>query len=304
MSPQLMASCAAAVLLLMTGVAAADPGTTTRDGKTLTVSEADGLRVDGEKVRVRGSGYDRSKGIYVAFCVDNGPGKVPTPCGGGADTEGTSGNSVWISDFPPAYGTGLAQPYDDGGSFDVQIHVRALLRADDPETEQDETVDCRTTRCAVVTRNDHTRSEDRSQDVALPISFAAAPAPTEPETDRPASAAPPRTSSSSARDTTAADGPAEVASAAPSLGVGTSATPSTAPTAAAPGDTESAAPDAQAEDGSAFDASGSDPAASPASASTGTVLLPVLVAGAVVAAATGGAVAWRRRAVRGAPAHG
>lgn len=165
-----------ALLALPTG-ALAEEGSTTRDGKTLTVSKASGLAVDGESVRVRGSGYDRNKGIYVAFCVDNGDGQVPTPCGGGADTEGSSGNSVWISDFPPAYGAGLAQPYGDGGSFEVSIRVAAMLRADDPETEQDETVDCRTTRCAVVTRNDHTRSDDRSQDVVVPVAFASAKGP-------------------------------------------------------------------------------------------------------------------------------
>ncbi|HWH29679.1 MAG TPA: hypothetical protein VNU26_12065 [Mycobacteriales bacterium] len=142
---------------------AAQEGSATRDGMRLTVSKVSGLAADGEKVRVRGSGYDRSKGIYVAFCVDNGPGRQPTPCGGGADTEGRSGNSVWISDLPPAYGTGLARPYGEGGTFDVEITVRARLNED---------VDCRRTRCAVVTRADHTRSEDRSLDVAVPISFA------------------------------------------------------------------------------------------------------------------------------------
>lgn len=165
------------VLLALPTTALAEEGSTTRDGKTLTVSKARDLAVDGESVRVRGSGYDRSKGIYVAFCVDNGEGEVPTPCGGGADTEGSSGNSVWISDFPPAYGAGLAQPYGDGGSFDVSIRVAAMLRADNPETEQDETVDCRTTRCAVVTRNDHTRSNDRGQDVLVPVTFAQAKVP-------------------------------------------------------------------------------------------------------------------------------
>jgi hypothetical protein len=142
--------------------ALAEERSATRNGMTLTVSKGSGLDPAGEKVRVRGSGYDRSKGIYVAFCVDNGPGRQPTPCGGGADTEGRSGNSVWISDLPPAYGTGLAQPYGEGGTFDVEISVRAQLNED---------VDCRRVRCAVVTRADHTRSEDRSMDVLVPVEF-------------------------------------------------------------------------------------------------------------------------------------
>lgn len=170
---------AAALLLPLVALAVpahAQERSATRGSMTLTVSKATGLAVAGEKVRVRGSGYDTTKGIYVAFCVVNGPGEVPTPCGGGADTEGRSGNSVWISDFPPAYGTGLARPYGPGGTFDVEISVRAQL---------DEEVDCRTVQCAVITRADHTRSEDRSADVIVPVAFGAA---------RPASA-PPATAS-------------------------------------------------------------------------------------------------------------
>lgn len=139
---------------------------TTRDGMTLTVTPATGLDPAGRAVRVTGRGYDVNKGIYVAFCVDNGPGTTPTPCGGGQDQQGTSGNSVWISSFPPYYGTGLAQPYGEGGTFDVTIRVQAQLN---------DGVDCRTTRCAVVTRADHTASDDRSLDVAVPVDFTTTP---------------------------------------------------------------------------------------------------------------------------------
>jgi hypothetical protein len=163
LSRLLLAASVAALALVGPALPAhAEERSTTRNGMTLTVSKGSGLDPAGEKVRVRGSGYDRSKGIYVAFCVDNGPGRQPTPCGGGADTEGRSGNSVWISDLPPAYGTGLAQTYGEGGTFDVEISVRAQLNED---------VDCRRVRCAVVTRADHTRSEDRSMDVLVPVEF-------------------------------------------------------------------------------------------------------------------------------------
>lgn len=192
----------------------AEPRSATRDGKSLTVSQGSGLAVEGQQVRVTGSGYDRSKGIYVAFCVDNGPDRVPTPCGGGADTEGNSGGSVWISDLPPAYGTGLARPYGDGGSFDVTITVRAQL---------DEETDCRVVRCAVVTRNDHTRSDDRSQDLVVPVSFAtqgrtptAAPSRTAPSypTDRArATTAAPGSPSSAMPDPSASFLPSDAASA-------------------------------------------------------------------------------------------
>lgn len=240
----LSAAIALTVLLALPATALAEEGSATRDGKTLTVSKASDLAVDGESVRVRGSGYDRSKGIYVAFCVDNGEGKVPTPCGGGADTEGSSGNSVWISDLPPAYGAGLAQPYGDGGSFEVSIRVAAVLRADDPETEQDETVDCRTTRCAVVTRNDHTRSDDRSQDVVVPVSFASA---TAPAASRGGSAArqpvPTGSTAAAAPAPVAAASPDAAVTASPTTGASAAPTPSPTPARVVLAGPEEAAPD-------------------------------------------------------------
>ena len=188
----LVAGLSAAAVPVLAAPAQAQERSTTRGSMTLTVSQGDQLRVEGQRVRVRGSGYDRSKGIYVAFCVDNGPGQQPTPCGGGADTEGRSGNSVWISDLPPAYGTGLAQAYGPGGTFDVEISVRAQLNDD---------VDCRQVQCAVVTRADHTRSNDRSLDVVVPVSFAAPPAQSSgsPAPDRAAPAAPPAGTQPNAR---------------------------------------------------------------------------------------------------------
>lgn len=158
----------------------------TRDGMTLTVTPATGLDPAGRAVRVTGRGYDVNKGIYVAFCVDNGPGKAPTPCGGGQDQEGTSGNSVWISSFPPYYGTGLAQPYGEGGTFDVTIRVQAQLN---------DQVDCRKARCAVVTRADHTASDDRSLDVAVPLDFTTTPTKLADASSAPVRSAPTRASS-------------------------------------------------------------------------------------------------------------
>ena len=115
----------------------------------------------GQKVRVRGSGYDENKGIYVAWCVVPPKGQKPTPCGGGEDRDGSSGSSVWISSFPPAYGVGLAEGYDEGGTFDVEIVVSRFIGE----------VDCFKTACAVTTRNDHERTDDRSQDVFAPVRF-------------------------------------------------------------------------------------------------------------------------------------
>ncbi|MFC8845971.1 MULTISPECIES: hypothetical protein [unclassified Micromonospora] len=133
-------------------------------GQKLTVTPSSGVARSGTSVTVSGTGYDVTKGIYVAYCVDNGSGVVPTPCGGGADTTGSTGASHWISSNPPSYGEGLAVPYGAGGSFRVTLTVG--IRIGD--------VDCTVRRCVVATRADHTRTADRSQDVRVPVTFAAA----------------------------------------------------------------------------------------------------------------------------------
>ncbi|MFV2083993.1 hypothetical protein [Micromonospora sp. LOL_021] len=145
----------------------ADTSATGSGGQRLTVSDSTGISRSGATVTVTGTGYDTNKGIYVGFCVDNGDGALPTPCGGGVDTSGGSGSSHWISSNPPSYGEGLAVPYGEGGSFQVRI----------PLTTRIGDVDCTVRTCSVVTRADHTRTSDRSQDVRVPISFAAAAAP-------------------------------------------------------------------------------------------------------------------------------
>jgi hypothetical protein len=129
----------------------------------ITVSKTKGIARSGETVTVTGRGYDVTKGIYVAFCLDNGPGVMPSPCGGGADMSGGSGASVWISSNPPSYAEGLTTPYGKGGSFRASIRVSQMIGD----------IDCAVRGCAVVTRNDHTRTSDRSQDVRVPVRFAA-----------------------------------------------------------------------------------------------------------------------------------
>jgi hypothetical protein len=139
-------------------------GTPAAAARKLSVSQTKGLARAGQTVTVSGSGYDVTKGIYVAFCQDNGAGVLPSPCGGGADMTGSSGGSAWISSHPPSYGEGLATPYGSGGSFRVSIRVSQMIGD----------VDCTVRACAIVTRNDHTRTSDRSQDVRVPVRFAAA----------------------------------------------------------------------------------------------------------------------------------
>lgn len=160
---------AASVLVLAPPATAADGSATGPENQKLTVSKTSGLKPDGETVTVSGSGYNTEKGIYVAFCVDNGAGKTPTPCIGGVDTAGESGASVWISSKPPSYGEGLAEPYKGSGhkgSFSVRLKVRA----------KDANTDCAKSgvTCSVITRNDHTRGSDQSQTVRVPVTFAGA----------------------------------------------------------------------------------------------------------------------------------
>ncbi|MFI6039883.1 hypothetical protein ACIBBD_38275 [Streptomyces sp. NPDC051315] len=148
---------------------AAGASATGPEGQKLTVSQSTGLAAAGGTVTVTGSGYNTEKGIYVAFCVDNGAGKTPTPCVGGVDMSGESGASVWVSSDPPSYGEGLAKPYGGSGhqgTFSVQIKVRA----------KDANTDCTAAgvTCAVITRNDHTRGGDQSQTVRVPVTFGTA----------------------------------------------------------------------------------------------------------------------------------
>ncbi len=173
------------VALIVVGCLVAS-GSPALAAKKLTASKTRGLDRGGETVRVTGSGYDTSKGIYVAFCVDNGAGALPSPCGGGADMTGASGSSVWISNNPPSYGEGLTRKYGRGGSFTASVLVTRMIGE----------VDCTTRACAIVTRADHTRTSDRSQDVRIPVRFAPDKTETQPQAGRTPAAAPAATSGS------------------------------------------------------------------------------------------------------------
>ncbi|MCD7436886.1 immunoglobulin domain-containing protein [Streptomyces lincolnensis] len=131
------------------------------EGQKLTVTPVNHLATENQTLKITGSGYDEDKGIYVALCVDNGEGELPTPCIGGVDMSGASHSSAWISSNPPDYGEELATPYGAGGSFEVELTVDA----------KDEFTDCFKATCVLATRADHTLSGDRSQDVKVPVAF-------------------------------------------------------------------------------------------------------------------------------------
>jgi cell division septation protein DedD len=196
------------VAVLVTATAAllatATPATA---APNITVSKSTGLDPAGDTITVSGSGFDVTKGIYVAVCVDNGPGQVPTPCLGGADTGGGNGGSKWISSNPPSYGQGLATPYGPGGTFTVTLSVVAV----DPVTG----TDCTRVQCAAVTRADHTRTSDRSQDARVPLAFGLPPAPTTTTTTTTVAPLPPPPTTTTTTTTTTTAAPAVENTAAP-----------------------------------------------------------------------------------------
>lgn len=128
----------------------------------------------GDRLIVRGSGYDASQGIYVAVCaVPDSAADKPGPCLGGVPDqvpdEVTPGSvqyatSNWINDAL-AWKMFGSRAWDDPslGSF------TAYLVIGDPVTDA---LDCTQVVCAVYTRNDHTAASDRSQDLYVPLDFA------------------------------------------------------------------------------------------------------------------------------------
>jgi hypothetical protein len=145
--------------------AASSPSMATgSQGEILRVSQTKNIS-SGSILTVTGQHYDETIGIYVAMCIVVPSGQLPTPCGGGADMTGSTGASAWISSNPPSYGVGLAQPYLPGGRFSVKIKVSPIIKNGTGQ------IDCRKTQCAVYTRADHTRGDDRTYDLYIPLKF-------------------------------------------------------------------------------------------------------------------------------------
>lgn len=132
-------------------------------GNKIRVSKVRRLPSGGSFLTIKGRGFDPRVGVYVGLCVKPAPGQKPSPCGGGVDTDGSSQASAWVSSNPPAYGDQLATRYGRNGSFKVRIYVSSRISS---------TIDCRTTKCAITTRADHTRSSDRTWDLVVPVRFA------------------------------------------------------------------------------------------------------------------------------------
>ena len=126
---------------------AANKSVTGELGQTLTTSATS--VANNSVITVTGKRFDESVGIYLAICVIPKSGLQPTPCGGGVNKAGVGEGSFWISSNPPPYGVGLA----------------------DRVAKKIGKFDCTKVKCAITVRADHLRSEDRSHDLYLPITF-------------------------------------------------------------------------------------------------------------------------------------
>ena len=128
-------------------------------GQTLTASATSVS--NNAVITVTGRRFDESVGIYLAICVIPKKGLSPSPCGGGVNKAGVGEGSFWISSNPPPYGIGLADPFKPGGRFSYRIKVSRKIGK----------FDYKKVKCAVTVRADHLRSDDRSYDLYLPITF-------------------------------------------------------------------------------------------------------------------------------------
>lgn len=131
------------------------------NGQELTSSKRRALDPNGQTLTIRGKGFNPTVGIYVALCVTPAAGQKPSPCGGGVNVDGSSQASAWISSNPPPYARNLTTPYRPNGSFTTRIKVSPMIGDSD----------CRIVPCSIVARADHLRANDRSFDVAVPVTF-------------------------------------------------------------------------------------------------------------------------------------
>ncbi len=153
------------------------------DGRTrsFVVSAPDAGVVDtsalavGERIVVSGTGYDGSRGIYVAICViPADPTIKPGPCIGGVPDQVATNAEVGAVQYAPsnwinddwAWKLFGARSYDDvaAGTFTAYLEVGDPAGAD---------FDCFVDACGIFTRNDHTALGDRVQDLYVPVRFAA-----------------------------------------------------------------------------------------------------------------------------------
>lgn len=131
-------------------------------GQVLTASASRNLNPNGQWVSISGNHYDETVGIYVTYCVVVPKGELPSPCGAGIDVTGKTHTSVWVSSNPPFFAKPVVTPYGVGGTFKVRVRINKM--AGD--------FDCTKVKCAITTRSDHLNTDNRTNDVFIPITFA------------------------------------------------------------------------------------------------------------------------------------
>lgn len=144
-------SLAAIPALLLVGLASP------AQAETVTVSPRKSLPASGS-ISVKVSGLPKKVGVYVRLCKK--PAKGARPAGSQCLNTGGQYAGVWVvGKYPygprPAAGN-LAKP---GQWF--KLPVRSSFGS----------VNCKTTKCAVVVRRDHRNSADRSYDSATRVKF-------------------------------------------------------------------------------------------------------------------------------------
>ena len=128
----------------------------------------------GDELTVFGTGFNADNGIYLGFCKVPAAGEKPSPCLGGIPEGAESGElaeqensgadgpaleSQWITNNWAwrAFATGSYTDAENG-AFTARLLVPELSMAG---------LDCRVEQCGIFTRNDHTASGDRVQDLYL-----------------------------------------------------------------------------------------------------------------------------------------
>lgn len=144
-------SLAAIPALLLVGLASP------AQAETVTVSPRKSLPASGS-ISVKVSGLPKNVGVYVRLCKK--PAKGARPAGSQCLNTGGQYAGVWVVGKYP-YGprpaaANLAKP---GKWF--KLPVRSSFGS----------VNCKTTKCAVVVRRDHRNSADRSYDSATRVKF-------------------------------------------------------------------------------------------------------------------------------------
>ena len=104
----------------------------------------------------------------VIFClISSSAGYAVSPPSSKVTVVGAEGQrltvsqAVWISSNPPLYAALLVTPFKKGGKFKVELPLSKTIGDKD----------CTKVKCAVLTRADHTKGDNRTADVIVPITF-------------------------------------------------------------------------------------------------------------------------------------